>query len=196
MLIYCLDDGTEDERLGIPYDVGPEGKKIEYFDLKRQPELISKIPGIGNFARLKTFLYSVNGAKSLFRTLRCEPWCKCQNGPESSRIQVHWNLSFSFEVVNMNSKESFDVLRERFLIYGEDRKIGDLIHFHFKHIPTVFNDHGLLGYCEDIEVFGLGTTYYSARQNFINGIETLENFFIEQSQLHATDLQAGHATIS
>ena len=69
---FSVELGHDDPVLDFPWE-DPTGR-LAYFDLKRQPELISHIEEAKQFPELAEFLRTVNSARSLVESAKCDAW--------------------------------------------------------------------------------------------------------------------------
>lgn len=69
---YSIELGREDPVLDLPW-TDPDGK-LEYFDLKRQPELLARVGEAQQFSELAEFLQFVNSPLSMVESVKCDAW--------------------------------------------------------------------------------------------------------------------------
>jgi hypothetical protein len=69
---FAVELGPDDETLEFPWS--DESSGLRYFNLKRQPELLSEIEEARVFPELAEFLRAMNGAASLLETAKCDAW--------------------------------------------------------------------------------------------------------------------------
>ncbi len=77
---FAVELGAEDETLEMPWAGNQEGSG--YCDLKRHPELLSKIEEVDRVRELGEFLLSLNSAASPFETAKCDAWSTTEINPE------------------------------------------------------------------------------------------------------------------
>jgi hypothetical protein len=69
---FSIELGSDDPVLDFPW-TDPEGK-LAYFDLKREPELVAKVEEAEEYPELAEFLKSVNSARSVVESAKCDAW--------------------------------------------------------------------------------------------------------------------------
>jgi len=77
---FGVELGAEDEALEFPWS-DPEGR-LRYYDLKRQPELLSQIEEAHRTPELGEFLAAINSPKSFLETAKCDAWTTPDISPE------------------------------------------------------------------------------------------------------------------
>jgi hypothetical protein len=77
---FAVELGADDETLELPWAAETGGPV--YFDLKRNPELLSNIEEANKFPDLGEFLLEVNSADGIFETAKCDAWVDPDFGPE------------------------------------------------------------------------------------------------------------------
>ena len=69
---FSIEMGQDDPVLDFPW-TDPMGK-LAYLDLKRQPEWIARVEEATKFPELAEFLKSVNSARSVVESAKCDVW--------------------------------------------------------------------------------------------------------------------------
>jgi hypothetical protein len=69
---FSVELGRDDPMLDFPW-TDPSGR-LAYFDLKRQPELIAQIEEAEKFPELGEFLRTLNSARSMVESAKCDVW--------------------------------------------------------------------------------------------------------------------------
>jgi len=69
---FSIEMGQDDPVLDFPW-TDPMGK-LAYLDLKRQPEWIARVEEATKFPELAEFLKSVNSARSIVESAKCDVW--------------------------------------------------------------------------------------------------------------------------
>ncbi len=77
---FSVELGRDDPVLDFPW-TDPAGR-LAYFDLKRQPELIEQIEEAAKFPELGEFLRTVNSARSLLESAKCDVWTTAELSAE------------------------------------------------------------------------------------------------------------------
>jgi len=87
---FSIELGKDDPVLDFPW-TDPAGR-LAYFDLKRQPELIAKVEEAREHPELAEFLRSVNSARSVVESAKCDVWETSELSPE----EEIFNASYKF----------------------------------------------------------------------------------------------------
>jgi hypothetical protein len=172
--------------IGIPYpctEPGPDGRRnYGYFDLKRQPELISKVPELKNTPELRRLVEAINNPDSLFRTLACE---KAMGKSETSRFRKRLTsfVSIAFDVLAWNQRPgNYEMLFRAFEEFvGLEYADCDAIGVEFCIEPASFLNHGASGWCLTLWNYGYGSTEPETRRQWSRGVTLLEKFFLSGS---------------
>ena len=77
---FSIELGADDAALEIPWN-SADGK-LQYLDLKRQPELLASLPEGRERPELWRFLATVNSAKSEFASAKCDAWLTGEQNAE------------------------------------------------------------------------------------------------------------------
>jgi len=77
---FSIELGREDPVLDFPWK-DPE-RRLAYTDVKRHPELLSRIEEARQFPELGDFLRVVNSAASMFESAKCDAWSTEELSPE------------------------------------------------------------------------------------------------------------------
>lgn len=183
--------------LGVPYR--PEmasGGIMEYFDTKRNPACIPNIREIRNIKFLIAFLQKLNASTSLFRSLRCEPYCECECETDGFKRKAHWNFTFAFEIVEFNhvGHPEFQNIFEQYLT---TLPASERVHYELEIIQTSYNDHQInRSFSQDLTITGFGQTEREAKESFLRGLKDVENLFARESTNWRSQLDLGLPTIS
>lgn len=77
---FSIELSSDDPVLDFPWK--DESGRLTYFDLKRQPELISRVEEVQTWPELGEFLRRVNLARSLVESAKCDGWATTEMGAE------------------------------------------------------------------------------------------------------------------
>jgi hypothetical protein len=77
---YAVELGADDEALEMPWSACEQG--LQYYDLKRHPELLNQIQEAQQVPELGGFLAAINSAASSLETAKCEVWFSTDINPE------------------------------------------------------------------------------------------------------------------
>jgi len=87
---FSVELGREDPVLDFPW-ADPDGK-LAYFNLKRQPEMLTRLDEAKQFPELAEFLRAVNSAISAVESAKCDAWAT----QELSAEEEIWGASHKF----------------------------------------------------------------------------------------------------
>lgn len=77
---FAVELGANDETLEFPWS--DESGKLRYYDLKRHPDLLSRIEEARREPALKEFLFTTNSIASVLETAKCDTWQSTEINPE------------------------------------------------------------------------------------------------------------------
>lgn len=106
---FSIELGSEDPVLDFPW-TDPAGK-LFYVDLKRHPELMARIEEAEKFPELGKFLRTVNSARSMVETAKCDAWATTELSAEeeiynaSHKFASYADVVFSDIDVRLSSLE-------------------------------------------------------------------------------------------
>lgn len=183
--------------LGVPYNAGMASRgMMQYFDTKRNPVCIPKIREIRNKKFLISFLQKLNAPNSLFRSVRCEPYCECDSNLDGYTKKAHWDFTFAFEIVQFN-ESGHTVFQELFKEFVTTLMTSERVHYELEIIQTSYNDHNVVrSYSQDLRIYGYGQTAREAKDSFLRGLKDAENLFARESIKWSNQLELGLPTIS
>ncbi|MFZ3343284.1 MAG: hypothetical protein WA609_17815 [Terriglobales bacterium] len=118
---FSIELGRDDPVLDFPW-TDPSGK-LAYFDLKRHPEMISKLEEARKFPELAEFLRSINSAPSRLESAKCDAWTTDDLSAEDEIFAAAHKFSNYVDLVcsNVERRQSFDFHE------GFARKLTDLL---------------------------------------------------------------------
>ncbi len=94
---FSIELGREDAVLDFPW-ADPEGK-LTYVDIKRHPELLSRVEEAEKFPELKEFLRTVNSARSVVETAKCDAWDTTELSAEEEIYDASHKVASYVDVV-------------------------------------------------------------------------------------------------
>lgn len=77
---FSVELGADAPALEIPWD--SNDPYVRYYDLKKHPELVHKIPEAAAYPELGTFLLRINVAEFPLATAKCDAWSSSELSPE------------------------------------------------------------------------------------------------------------------
>ncbi len=97
---FSIELGQEDPVLDFPWK-DPAGK-LAYVDLKRRPELMASIEEAEQFPELREFLRTMNSARSMVETAKCDAWTTSELSPEEEIYDASHKFASYVDVVFSN----------------------------------------------------------------------------------------------
>jgi hypothetical protein len=83
---FAVELGADDETLEMPWAAEEGGPR--YYDLKRHPELLSKLEEAVRAPELGEFLSKVNSLQSPLETAKCDVWSSTEINPEEEIFEA------------------------------------------------------------------------------------------------------------
>jgi hypothetical protein len=180
---FSIELGRDDPVLDFPW-TDPSGK-LAYFDLKRQPELLSKLEEAQKFPELAEFLRSINSARSPFETAKCDAWTTNELSADEDIFDASHKFSSYVDLVCsiLERRRSFDFHE------GLARKLTDLL----RRAPEMpasaevcvrrcfFAESGEAreGFYFTLYVNGFGEDESAARENWEIGLKLAGNAILQ-----------------
>ena len=187
---FSIELGREDPALDFPWK-DPAGK-LAYVDLKRRPELLAWIEEAGKFPELGEFLRTVNSARSMVETAKCDAWATMELSAEEEIHDVSHKFASYVDVVfsNIDARLSLPA-HEQFA-----RKLVELLR-RAPETPSAaevcvrrcyFAAEGGVreGFYCTLYVSGYGNDEPSARQNWAVGLKLVGNAMVQLSAAAST----------
>ena len=185
-------------RTGVPYRPAEraESKNWGYFDLKREPSLISEIRELEGVPELRELIKSINAPEGFFRTIGCE---KADGQREDDTYWRNCYVEIVFEALDLNrNRENFRMLFENFREYcsvAEGLPDEGTVEFEIGHV--VFNDHKdpddpgkrATGRAAVVWIYGHGRTPEEARSNWGAAVGVVKRFLERVSEGNLPHLQ-------
>ncbi len=83
---FAVELGADDETLEMPWAAEDGG--LQYYDLKRNPELLSKLEEVAQAPELGEFLSKVNSPQSPLESAKCDFWSTTEINPEEEIFEA------------------------------------------------------------------------------------------------------------
>ena len=178
--------GRDDDRLELPWEV--PATACSYFDLKRKPELVARIPEAAEYPELRDFLARVNSSASVLETAKCDAWCTSELNPEedifaaSRKFGSYVDLVFSDPDLRLSFQFHEDFVRKLTALLKKSPEIpasGEfLIRRCYYHGE---NGQGTFGFYVSFYGFGYGEDEQQARMQWAIALELVENAILQLS---------------
>ncbi len=188
---FSIELGQDDPVLDFPWK--DAAGKLVHVDLKRHPELIAHIEEAQTFPELREFLRTLNSARSLVESAKCDVWTTTELSAEeevygvSHKFSSYVDLVLSSIDVRLSSLERSLLIHEQFV-----RKLVELLR-RAPQTPSaaevcvrrcyLAEDGGVREGCYcTLYVNGYGNDEAGARQNWGVGLKLVGNAVVQLSQ--------------
>lgn len=187
---FSIELGRDDPVLDFPWT--DTAGRLAYVDLKRRPELMARIEEAEKYPELGEFLRTVNSARSMVETAKCDAWATMELSAEEEIHDVSHKFASYVDVVfsNIDMRSSVSA-HEQFA-----RKLVELLR-RTPEIPSsvevcvrrcYFGGEGGVreGFYCTLYVSGYGSDEPSARQNWAVGLKLVGNATVQLSAAAST----------
>jgi hypothetical protein len=187
---FSIELGRDDPVLDFPWT--DAAGKFAYFDLKRRPELMAQIEEAAKYPELGDFLRTVNSARSMVETAKCDAWATRELNSEEEIYDASHKFASYVDVVfsNIDMRLSLPA-HEQFA-----RRLAELL----RRTPETpssaevcvrrcyFGKEGGVrdGFYCTLYVSGYGNDESSARQNWAVGLKLVGNAMVQLSATTST----------
>ena len=167
---FSIELGRDDPVLDFPWT--DSSSKLAYLDLKRHPELLSRVEEAARFPELAAFLHLVNSSLSLLESVKSDVWATSQLSREediygashkcASYVDLVFSdheLRFSFAFHELFCKRLVELLRRT-----PETPSSSEVCVRRCHFQAESGVEG--GYCCCLYVSGYGADEPQARQNW------------------------------
>ncbi|HET9742991.1 MAG TPA: hypothetical protein VFQ00_09580 [Terriglobales bacterium] len=103
---WNVEIGGDAPVLEIPWE-SADGR-IQYFDLKRQPELLLRLPEAGASNELREFLQRLNSPESPWETAKCDLWSSQEIEEEEQIFGSPWKFGSYLDLIFADRKKMRD----------------------------------------------------------------------------------------
>ena len=118
---FSVELAADDPVLGLPWT--DSSGKLAYCDIKRHPELLSRIEEANQYPELAEFLHAVNSSRS-FESAKCDAWATGQLAPEEEIFGASRKFASYVDIVFSSPGDRCSFLRhEQFA-----KRLVELLH--------------------------------------------------------------------
>ena len=111
---FSVELGADDPVLDLPWT--DSSGKLVYCDVKRHPELLSRIEEANCYPELAEFLRAVNSSRSPFESAKCDAWATEELAPEEEIFGASHKFASYVDIVFSSPGDRFSFPRhERFV---------------------------------------------------------------------------------
>ncbi len=187
---YSIELGSDDPVLDFPWK-DPAGK-LAYVDLKRHLESIAEIEEAKSFPELGEFLRSVNSARSVLETAKCDAWATTELSAEEEVYDASNKFASYVDVVFSTMDARLSAFRQSLPAHEQfARRLVELLR-RVPELPSAaevcvrrcyFAEEGGVreGFYYTLYVSGYGDDDAGARQNWGVALKLMGNAIVQLS---------------
>ena len=187
---YSIELGSDDPVLDFPWK-DPAGK-LAYVDLKRHLESIAEIEEAKSFPELGEFLRSVNSARSVLETAKCDAWATTELSAEEEVYDASNKFASYVDVVFTTMDARLSAFRQSLPAHEQfARRLVELLR-RVPELPSAaevcvrrcyFAEEGGVreGFYYTLYVSGYGDDDAGARQNWGVALKLMGNAIVQLS---------------
>jgi hypothetical protein len=179
---FSVELGSDDPVLDFPW-TDPSGR-LEYVDLKRHPELLSRINEAQQYPELAEFLRSVNSARSSLESAKCDIWATEELVPEEEIFGGSYKVASYVDVVFSDEADRLSFpSHERFAkrLVALLRRAPEISSSVEACVRRCFFSGGQEGFYFTLYVNGYGNDETVAQKNWAIGMELVANAIVQIS---------------
>jgi hypothetical protein len=182
---FAVELGADDETLEMPWAAEDGG--LRYWDLKRHPELLSKLDEVAHAPELGEFLSKVNSPQSPLETAKCDFWSTTEINPEENIFEAthkfgsYVDLFFSDGAKRFSFPQHEQLAKQltKLLQRAPDMPVAVefLIRRCYYHEQEEAPGEEEIrdGFYITFYLFGYGDDEAKSRQNWVIGLKLLQN---------------------
>jgi len=178
--------GPDDDRLEFPWE--DPASACSYFDLKRQPELLARVPEAAEHPELRDFLARVNSPASVLETAKCDAWSTSDLNPEEDifaaarKFGSYVDLLFSDPDPRLSFKFHEDFVRKLIDLLKKSPEIPASAEFLIRRCYfREANGQGTFGFYVSFYGFGYGEDEQRARMQWAIALKLVANAITQLS---------------
>lgn len=184
---YAVELGAEDEVLELPWAAHDQG--LQYYDLKRHPELLAEVTEAQATPELGEFLASINSPASILETAKCDVWSSTDMSPEEDIFAVavkfgsYVDLIFSKQFRRFSLMDHEDLTRNLTDLLKRAPEIPASAEFLIRRCYYNYDNYRMQdGFYITAYVFGYGDDEQRARKQWAIGLKLVENAMLQLSR--------------
>jgi len=182
---FAVELGADDETLEMPWAAEDGG--LRYHDLKRHPELLSKLDEVARAPELGEFLCKVNSPQSPLETAKCDFWSTTEINPDEEIFEAthkfgsYVDLFFSDEAKRFSFPQHEQLAKQltKLLQRAPDMPVAVefLIRRCYYHEDEEAPGEEEIrdGFYITFYLFGYGDDEERSRQNWVTGLKLVRN---------------------
>jgi hypothetical protein len=184
---YAVELGAQDEVLELPWAAHNQG--LQYYDLKRHPELLDEVKEAQAAPELGEFLAAINSHPSILETAKCDIWSSTEMCPEEDifgaavKFGSYVDLIFSNRSRRFSLMDHEDLTRNLTELLKRAPEIPASAEFLIRRCYYKYdNDEMQDGFYITAYVFGYGDDEVRARKQWAIGLKLVENAMLQLSK--------------
>ena len=176
---FAVELGADDETLEFPW--ADEKGDLRYYDVKRHPDLLSKILEAERAPALREFLSAMNSAGSVLETAKCDVWASSEINPEEEifggryKFGSYVDLLFADEHARREFPRHEELARRLSALLKKAPEIPASAEFLVRRCYYHQADEILTGFYVTCYVFGYGEDEAQAHQRWAIALKLVEN---------------------
>ncbi len=182
---FAVELGSDDPVLDFPWT--DASGRLAYVDLKRHPELLRRIGEAKDHPALAEFLRSVNSARSVFESAKCDAWATDELVPEEEIFGASHKFASYVDVVFSDSADRHSFPRhEQFVkqLVALLRRAPEISSSAEVCVRRCFSREGAEmheGFYFTVYVNGYGNDELAAQKNWAIGMQLVGNAIVQWS---------------
>jgi hypothetical protein len=184
---YAVELGAQDEVLELPWAAHDQG--LQYYDLKRHPELLVEVKETQANPELGEFLTAINSPASILETAKCDVWYSMDMSPEEDifaaavKFGSYVDLIFGEQSRRFSLMDHEDLTRNLTELLKRAPEIPASAEFLIRRCYYNFPDNRIQdGFYITAYVFGYGDDEKRARKQWAIGLKLVENGVLQLSR--------------
>jgi hypothetical protein len=184
---YAVELGAQDEVLELPWAAHDQG--LQYYDLKRHPELLVEVKETQANPELGEFLTAINSPASILETAKCDVWYSTDMSPEEDifaaavKFGSYVDLIFGEQPRRFSLMDHEDLTRNLTELLKRAPEIPASAEFLIRRCYYNFPDNRIQdGFYITAYVFGYGDDENRARKQWAIALKLVENAVLQLSR--------------
>jgi len=176
---FAVELGPDDETLDFPWV--DETGRLQYYDLKRGPDLLGEVEEAQREPALREFLTAINSAPSILETAKCDVWPSTEINPEEEifggthKFGSYVDLLFTSAQSRQDFSRHEDFARRLTGLLGKAPEIPAAAEFLIRRCYYCQSAPALSGFYITFYLFGYGNDEAEAHQQWVIGMKLVEN---------------------
>ena len=176
---FSVELGSDDETLDLPWADAASG--LHYYDLKRNPDLITQIDEARREPALSEFLSAINSPVSPFETAKCDAWESTDITIEDEvfgaahKFGSYVDLIFSDQTAQVEFQTHEGFAKKTCVLLKKSPEIPVSTEFLIRRCYFRDREPVCSGFYITFYLFGYGDDEAQAHQRWVIGLKLVEN---------------------